>query len=73
MSLITCALPRWPLSRCIAYSSVLVGHMPPRFETAAWQPIFDAIRAKHPHTPILIFGGHNHIRDCVQYDDHSIA
>ena len=59
----------WPSTE----SSVLVGHMPPRFETAAWQPVFDAIRASHPHTPILIFGGHNHIRDCVQYDDHSIA
>ncbi|KAK1925880.1 putative vacuolar protein [Papiliotrema laurentii] len=52
---------------------VLAGHMPPRFDTAEWQAIFDAIRQRHPTIPIFIFGGHNHIRDCVQYDDHSIA
>lgn len=26
--------------------------------------MFDAIRAVHPTTPILILGGHTHIRDC---------
>ena len=24
----------------------------------------NAIRGVHPNTPILIFGGHSHIRDC---------
>lgn len=35
--------------------------------------IFDAIRAVHPNTPILVLGGHSHIRDCVQYDGRSMA
>ena len=26
--------------------------------------VFDAVRAVHPTTPILILGGHSHIRDC---------
>jgi len=26
--------------------------------------IYNAIRAAHPTTPILILGGHTHIRDC---------
>ena len=51
--------------------------------------VFDAVRAVHPTTPILILGGHSHIRDCrkgrlfacllclthipVQFDGRSIA
>ncbi|KAI6029157.1 5'-nucleotidase [Pisolithus microcarpus] len=35
--------------------------------------VFDAIRAVHPLTPILIFGGHTHIRDCQQYGGRSMA
>ncbi|KAF9229934.1 hypothetical protein BU15DRAFT_69625, partial [Melanogaster broomeanus] len=35
--------------------------------------VFNAIRAVHPLTPILIFGGHTHIRDCQQYDGRSMA
>ncbi|KAH0828973.1 Metallo-dependent phosphatase-like protein [Lanmaoa asiatica] len=35
--------------------------------------VFDAVRAVHPDTPILIFGGHTHIRDCQQYDGRSMA
>lgn len=56
-----------------ANNSVLVGHMPGRGETAEWKPIYDAIRAVHPLVPVFIFGGHTHVRDCVQYDDRSIA
>jgi hypothetical protein len=26
--------------------------------------VYHAIRDVHPDTPILIFGGHSHIRDC---------
>ena len=29
--------------------------------------VFNVIRAVHPNTPILIFGGHTHIRDCRKY------
>ncbi|WWD05053.1 hypothetical protein V865_003124 [Kwoniella europaea PYCC6329] len=52
---------------------VLAGHMPARGETAEFRPIFDAIREVHPKVPIYIFGGHTHVRDCVQYDDRSIG
>ncbi|WVR06502.1 hypothetical protein IAU60_003533 [Kwoniella sp. DSM 27419] len=52
---------------------VLAGHMPVRGETSEWMPIFDAIRAVHPRIPIYVFGGHTHVRDCVQYDDRSIG
>ncbi|ORY25942.1 vacuolar protein [Naematelia encephala] len=52
---------------------LLVGHMPGRGETAEWAPLYDAIRAKHPKAPVFVFGGHTHERDCVQYDDRSIA
>ncbi|KAG6382133.1 Metallo-dependent phosphatase-like protein [Boletus reticuloceps] len=37
------------------------------------QVVFNAIRAVHPYTPILIFGGHSHIRDCQQYDGRTMA
>lgn len=52
---------------------VLVGHMPARGWTGEWTPVYDAIRARHPLTPIFVFGGHTHVRDCVQYDGRSIA
>lgn len=50
---------------------VLIGHMPVSFDN--WPTVFDAVRAVHPLTPILIFGGHSHIRDCQQYDSRSMA
>ncbi|KAH7929593.1 hypothetical protein BV22DRAFT_123592 [Leucogyrophana mollusca] len=49
---------------------VLVGHMPVSYDN--WPTVFDAVRAVHPLTPILIFG-HTHIRDCRQYDGRSMA
>ncbi|WRT67957.1 uncharacterized protein IL334_004931 [Kwoniella shivajii] len=52
---------------------VLAGHMAARGESAEFYPIFVAIRNVHPEVPIYIFGGHTHVRDCVQYDDRSIA
>lgn len=52
---------------------VLAGHMPARGETSEWTPIYKAIRNRHPRVPVFIFGGHTHVRDCVQYDDRSIA
>ncbi|KAI6041598.1 Metallo-dependent phosphatase-like protein [Pisolithus marmoratus] len=50
---------------------VLVGHMPVSQDN--WPVVFNAIRTVHPLTPILIFGGHSHIRDCQQYDGRSMA
>ena len=38
-----------------------------------WPVVFDAIRAIHPLTPIFIFGGHTHIRDCFQLDKRSMS
>ncbi|KAI1791129.1 Metallo-dependent phosphatase-like protein [Ganoderma leucocontextum] len=51
---------------------LLVGHMPVA-RTDNWPTVFNAIRVVHPTTPILILGGHTHIRDCVQYDGRSMA
>ncbi|RDX45298.1 hypothetical protein OH76DRAFT_1358128 [Lentinus brumalis] len=51
---------------------LLAGHMPVA-TSDNWPTVFNAIRAVHPTTPILILGGHTHIRDCVQYDGRSMA
>ncbi|KAF7311518.1 Metallophos domain-containing protein [Mycena kentingensis (nom. inval.)] len=50
---------------------LLAGHMPAVKDN--WPLVFDAIRAVHPTTPILILGGHTHIRDCVQLDGRSMS
>ncbi|KIK45387.1 hypothetical protein CY34DRAFT_801759 [Suillus luteus UH-Slu-Lm8-n1] len=50
---------------------VLIGHMPVSYDS--WPTVFNAVRTVHPLTPILIFGGHTHIRDCRQYDGRSMA
>ncbi|KAG8739790.1 hypothetical protein FRC10_005173 [Ceratobasidium sp. 414] len=50
---------------------LLVGHMPVQKDN--WPAVFNAIRAIHPTTPIFIFGGHTHIRDCVQLDARSMS
>ncbi|KAJ3484950.1 hypothetical protein NLI96_g5293 [Meripilus lineatus] len=50
---------------------LLAGHMPVVKDD--WPLVFNAVRAIHPQTPILIFGGHTHIRDCVQFDGRSMA
>ncbi|KAH9917217.1 Metallo-dependent phosphatase-like protein [Amylocystis lapponica] len=42
---------------------LLIGHMPVRNDH--WPAVYNAVRAIHPLTPILIFGGHSHIRDCL--------
>lgn len=35
-----------------------------------WNVVIDALKQKHPHIPVISFGGHQHIRDCVyNYDD----
>ncbi|KAL4249237.1 Calcineurin-like phosphoesterase domain-containing protein [Abortiporus biennis] len=50
---------------------LLVGHMPVQKDN--WPLVFNAVRAVHPTTPILILGGHTHIRDCVQLDGRSMS
>ncbi|KAG1743960.1 Metallo-dependent phosphatase-like protein [Suillus paluster] len=50
---------------------VFLGHMPVADDS--WPTVFNAVRAVHSLTPILIFGGHTHIRDCQQYDGRSMA
>ncbi|KAJ7094369.1 Metallo-dependent phosphatase-like protein [Mycena epipterygia] len=50
---------------------LLVGHMPVAQDR--WPLVFNAIRKLHPTTPILIFGGHLHVRDCLQLDGRSMS
>ncbi|KAJ7194563.1 Metallo-dependent phosphatase-like protein [Mycena pura] len=50
---------------------LLVGHMP--LPGSGWSLVFDAIRKVHPMTPVLIFGGHLHVRDCLQLDGRSMS
>jgi 2',3'-cyclic-nucleotide 2'-phosphodiesterase (5'-nucleotidase family) len=52
---------------------LLVGHMSIRGGDSEWTAIVSAIRVVHPLIPILVFGGHHHIRDCVQEDDRSMS
>ncbi|PWN51706.1 hypothetical protein IE53DRAFT_341908 [Violaceomyces palustris] len=52
---------------------LLSGHMPVRGDGSDWQAVVDAIRVVHPAVPILILGGHTHIRDCTQYDGRSMG
>ncbi|KZW02477.1 hypothetical protein EXIGLDRAFT_829355 [Exidia glandulosa HHB12029] len=50
---------------------LLVGHMP--LQKNNWPLVIDAIRAVHPSTPIFVFGGHSHIRDCAIFDSRTIG
>jgi hypothetical protein len=50
---------------------LLVGHIP--VSDGEWPIVHQAIRAVHPHTPIMMFGGHSHHRACVQFDRRSMA
>ncbi|KAI5475343.1 5'-Nucleotidase/apyrase family protein [Pseudohyphozyma bogoriensis] len=53
---------------------LLVGHMSIKGQDdSEWTTIFNAIRSVHQDVPILIFGGHHHIRDCVQEDMRSMS
>lgn len=53
-------------------SSLIPGHMSVRDYTSDWEEVIHVIRLKHPKTPIFVFGGHNHIRDCKRPDENSI-
>ncbi|KAF4563059.1 hypothetical protein EYR36_003498 [Pleurotus pulmonarius] len=50
---------------------LVTGHMPVQRDD--FPLVFNAIRAVHSSTPIIILGGHSHIRDCVQLDGRSMA
>ncbi|KAK4049583.1 hypothetical protein OIV83_004081 [Microbotryomycetes sp. JL201] len=53
---------------------LLVGHMSVRKEPdSEWSAVVKAIRKVHSTVPIAIFGGHHHIRDCVQEDPWSMS
>ncbi|BGP50766.1 hypothetical protein JCM10450v2_006692 [Rhodotorula kratochvilovae] len=53
---------------------LLVGHMSLRIEPdSEWTAVVRAIREVHPTIPVLVFGGHHHIRDCVQEDAYSMS
>ncbi|GAA5934821.1 Smn1p [Sporobolomyces koalae] len=53
---------------------LFAGHMSVRIEPdSEWRAIIAAIRAVHPTVPVLVFGGHHHIRDCVQEDKYSMS
>ncbi|GAA5973141.1 hypothetical protein JCM11641_006289 [Rhodosporidiobolus odoratus] len=53
---------------------LLAGHMSLRLEPdSEWSIIVRTIREVHPTTPVLVFGGHHHIRDCVQEDPYSMS
>lgn len=50
---------------------LLTGHM--AITDADWKIVFAVIRQLHPKVPIIILGGHLHIRDCRQLDDRSMS
>ncbi len=50
---------------------LLAGHMPVRNDQ--FPTVVGAIRKVHPTTPILVLGGHSHIRDCTMYDQYSMG
>ncbi|GAA5825830.1 hypothetical protein JCM11251_000017 [Rhodosporidiobolus azoricus] len=53
---------------------LFAGHMSLRIEPdSEWSVLVRAIRQLHPTVPVLIFGGHHHIRDCVQEDPYSMS
>lgn len=51
---------------------LIAGHITLRGSTE-WDLIYSAIRRYHPTTPILIFGGHRHIRDAVSWDASAVG
>ncbi|GAC97673.1 predicted phosphoprotein phosphatase [Pseudozyma hubeiensis SY62] len=50
---------------------LLTGHMPVRKDQ--FPTVVNAIRKVHPTTPIMVLGGHSHIRDCIIYDKYSMG
>ncbi|KIM60913.1 hypothetical protein SCLCIDRAFT_1216413 [Scleroderma citrinum Foug A] len=54
---------------------VLVGHMPVAREPleSKWDVLVKEIRKENPDTPIMIFGGHSHVRNCSDYGSLTMA
>ncbi|KAI8607091.1 Metallo-dependent phosphatase-like protein, partial [Chytriomyces sp. MP71] len=57
---------------------LLTGHIALRgnyVQTAApeWKAAISAIRAVYPTVPIVVFGGHYHVRDFIFYDDNAFG
>ncbi|CBQ73478.1 conserved hypothetical protein [Sporisorium reilianum SRZ2] len=50
---------------------LIAGHMPVRKDQ--FPVVVNAVRKVHPTTPIMVLGGHSHIRDCTQYDKYSMG
>ncbi|KAG0266846.1 hypothetical protein BG011_000461 [Mortierella polycephala] len=50
---------------------LIVGHVPVRFAEAT--DVVKAIRAVHPTVPIIVMGGHAHVRDFTQYDARAVG
>ena len=51
---------------------VIAGHMPVTGYDG-WDAIHEAIRSVWPTTPILMLGGHTHVRDCRMLDSRAMA
>ncbi|KAG8910273.1 hypothetical protein FRC00_008510, partial [Tulasnella sp. 408] len=50
---------------------VLAGHMSlSADERPKWRSIHQAIRNRYPHTPVFIFAGHTHVRECLMGMNH---
>lgn len=53
---------------------LLAGHMPVSGDVDSWGVVHAKIREVHGDSvPILILGGHAHVRDCVQLDGRSMS
>ncbi|KAF9208791.1 hypothetical protein BGZ49_007541, partial [Haplosporangium sp. Z 27] len=50
---------------------VIAGHIPVRWAEAT--TVIDAIRAVHPSKPIVLMGGHLHVRDFKEYDNRAFG
>ncbi|KAI7826568.1 Metallo-dependent phosphatase-like protein [Gamsiella multidivaricata] len=50
---------------------LIAGHVPIRWTEAV--TVVNAIRAAHPSKPIVLMGGHLHIRDFKQYDERAVG
>ncbi|TKY90835.1 hypothetical protein EX895_000833 [Sporisorium graminicola] len=51
---------------------VVLGHMPVSGDPG-WEAVHSKIRSRFPDTPIAIFGGHTHVRDCRMMDSQTMA
>ncbi|POY76504.1 calcineurin family phosphoesterase [Rhodotorula taiwanensis] len=53
---------------------LFVGHMSVDIEPdSEWRIVVEAIRQVHQRIPVVVFGGHHHVRQCARYDEYSIG